>query len=42
MNDCVFIQRNLEARGSMSMQESLKIMELIWGKAKMKDYVKKK
>jgi len=26
----------------MDVHESLKIMELIWGKAKMNDYVKKK
>jgi Na+-translocating ferredoxin:NAD+ oxidoreductase RNF subunit RnfB len=42
LTDCVFIQRNLEARGNMDVQESLKIMEVIWGKAKMNDYVKKK
>ena len=42
LTDCVFIQRNLEARGNMDVHESLKIMELIWGKEKMNDYVKKK
>ena len=42
LTDCVFIQRNLEARGNMDVQESLKIMEVIWGKAKMNDYVKNK
>ena len=42
LTDCIFIQRNLEARGSMDVQESLKIMEVIWGRDKMNDFVKKK
>ena len=42
LTDCVFIQRNLEARGNMDVQESLKIMEVIWGKDKMNNYVKNK
>lgn len=42
MSDCLFFQHNLEARGNMDVHESLKIMEVIWGKAKMNDYVKKK
>ena len=42
LTDCVFIQRNLEARGNMNVEESLRIMELIWGPDKMKNYVKKK
>ncbi len=41
LTDCIFIQRNLEARGNMNIDESLKIMELIWGSDKMDDYVKK-
>ncbi len=42
LTDCVFIQRNLEARGNMDVEESLKIMEVIWGEEKMNNYVKKK
>ncbi|HJH60533.1 MAG TPA: 4Fe-4S binding protein [Bacteroidetes bacterium] len=42
LTDCVFIQRNLEARGNMDHNESLKIMELIWGSEKIKNYVKNK
>ena len=42
LTDCVFIQRNLEARGNMDVDESLKIMEVIWGEEKMNNYVKKK
>lgn len=42
LTDCVFIQRNLEARGNMDVEESMKIMEVIWGEEKMKNYVKKK
>ncbi len=42
MTDCIFIQRNLEARGNMDVHESLKIMEMIWGSEKINDYVKKK
>lgn len=42
LTDCIFIQRNLESRGSMNVDESLRIMELIWGTNKMNDYVKKK
>ena len=41
LTDCIFIQRNLEARGNMNIDESPKIMELIWGSDKMDDYVKK-
>lgn len=42
LTDCIFIQRNLEARGNMDVDESLRIMEVIWGADKMNDYVKKK
>lgn len=42
LTDCIFIQRNLEARGNMDVDESLKIMEVIWGEEKMNNYVKKK
>lgn len=42
LTDCVFIQRNLEARGNMDVEESMKIMEVIWGADKMNNYVKKK
>lgn len=40
LTDCIFIQRNLESRGSMKVEESLQIMELIWGTEKMNDFVK--
>jgi Iron only hydrogenase large subunit, C-terminal domain len=42
LTDCIFIQRNLEARGNMDIDESLKIMEVIWGTDKMNDFVKNK
>jgi len=40
LTDCIFIQRNLEARKTMKVEESLKIMETIWGDEKIKDFVK--
>lgn len=42
LTDCIFIQKNLEARGSMNIKESVNIMELIWGKDKIEDFVKNK
>jgi len=42
LTDCIFIQRNLEARKSMKTEESLKIMELIWGDEKIKNFIKNK
>ena len=42
LTDCIFIQRNLEARGSMDTDEATKIMELIWGCEKIKNFVKEK
>ncbi len=42
LSDCVFIQRNLEARGNMDNNESLKIMEMIWGSDKINNYIKNK
>ncbi|MDR0789771.1 MAG: 4Fe-4S binding protein [Bacteroidales bacterium] len=34
LTDCVFIQRNLEERGNMKQDESMKIMKKIWGSSK--------
>ncbi|MDR1005839.1 MAG: 4Fe-4S binding protein [Bacteroidales bacterium] len=34
LTDCVFIQRNLEERGNMKSEESVKIMKKIWGSGK--------
>ena len=42
LSDCIFIQRNLEARGSMSSDEATKILEIIWGSQKVNEFVKKK
>lgn len=42
LTDCVFIQRNLEARKCMDVSESLKIMEYIWGQEKMNDFINNK
>lgn len=42
LTDCVFIQRNLEARDGMSPQESIQRMERIWGKEKLNNYINKK
>lgn len=42
MSDCVFMQRNLEMRNSLKIEESVEIMERIWGEEKIKDYVLKK
>lgn len=37
--DCVFIQRNLENRESMSNNESIEIMKKIWGGEILDDYI---
>lgn len=37
--DCVFIQRNLENRNSMTAQESVDIIKNIWGEEKLDDYI---
>ncbi|MCK9162755.1 MAG: 4Fe-4S binding protein [Bacteroidales bacterium] len=42
LSDCVFIQRNLEMRNSLSVEESVEILKKIWGEEKIKDYVFKK
>lgn len=42
MSDCVFMQRNLEMRNSLKVEESVEIMKKIWGEEKIKDYVLKK
>lgn len=42
LTDCIFIQKNLEARGNMDIKESLNIMELIWGTDKIENFVKNK
>ncbi|MFA7081548.1 MAG: [Fe-Fe] hydrogenase large subunit C-terminal domain-containing protein [Bacteroidales bacterium] len=42
MSDCVFMQRNLEMRNSLNVEESVEIMKKIWGEEKIKDYVLKK
>jgi iron only hydrogenase large subunit-like protein len=39
MTDCVFMQRNLEMRDSLSSNESVEIMKKIWGEEKLKDYI---
>ncbi len=39
MTDCVFMQRNLEKRGSLKVEESVEIMKNIWGEDKLKDYI---
>lgn len=39
MTDCVFIQRNLELRSSLSVEESVEILKRTWGEDKIKDYV---
>lgn len=42
LTDCIFIQRNLESRGNMSVDESLDIMNIIWGKEKIDSFIKNK
>ena len=42
LSDCIFIQRNYEARKTMKVEESLKIMEDIWGYEKIENFVKNK
>ena len=42
LSDCVFIQRNLEARKSMTTENAIEAMQKIWGKDKLKDYIYKK
>lgn len=38
ISDCVFVQRNLEAKNKMSVTESVDIMEQIWGKDRLNSY----
>lgn len=38
LSDCIFVQRNLEARKDMKVEESLKIMENIWGYEKIEKF----
>lgn len=42
LSDCIFIQRNQEAHKTMKVEESLKIMENIWGYEKIENFVKNK
>lgn len=42
LTDCVFIQRNLEMRKSMTIEESVESMKKIWGEEKLEDYILKK
>ncbi len=35
LTDCVFMQRNLEAKGKLDPQQSVEIMEAIWGNDKI-------
>ena len=42
MTDCVFIQRNMEARDGMSSEESIQHMKKIWGNDKLNQYINKK
>ena len=37
LSDCVFIQRNLEARKSMTTENAIEAMQKIWGKDKLKE-----
>nr|MCR5065512.1 hypothetical protein [Bacteroidales bacterium] len=41
LTDCIFIQRNMESKKSIKVEESLKIMENIWGNEKIQNFVKK-
>ncbi len=41
LTDCVFIQRNMEARGNMTTEEAISIMTQIWGTQKIEECVKK-
>ena len=38
LSDCIFVQRNMEARKDMKVEESLKIMEDIWGYEKIEKF----
>ena len=38
LSDCIFVQRNMEARKDMKVEESLKIMENIWGFEKIEKF----
>ena len=38
LSDCIFVQRNMEARKDMKVDESLKIMEEIWGYEKIEKF----
>lgn len=42
MSDCVFMQRNLEMRNSLKIEESVEIMKKIWGEDKLLDFILKK
>ncbi len=42
LTDCVFIQRNMEARESMQTEEAIQIMEKIWGKEKLNNFITNK
>lgn len=42
LSDCIFIQRNMEAHKTQKVEESLKIMENIWGYEKIENFVKNK
>ncbi len=39
LSDCVFIQRNLEVRKSMTTDDSIETMKKIWGEEKLNDYI---
>ena len=41
LTDCIFIQRNMESKKTIKVEESLKIMENIWGNDKIQNFVKK-
>jgi Na+-translocating ferredoxin:NAD+ oxidoreductase RNF subunit RnfB len=38
LHDCVFIQKILEQKGELSLEESIKIMQEIWGFGKTNKY----
>jgi iron only hydrogenase large subunit-like protein len=39
LSDCVFVQRNLEVRNSLNIEESIEIMKKIWGEEKLKEFI---
>ncbi len=41
LTDCVFIQRALESRGGMPLDEAMKLIQAIWGDSKFQEHYKK-